>query len=147
MSTLAPLLARRPAWSGPVGVAAIATVGMGVLAWLDPAVRAEVLPGCPFRTVTGLDCPGCGATRALYALIQGDVVTALDHNVLVVAILPVLLWAWAGWLAATVGRRARPPTLPARVSASLAAVVTVFWVVRNLPWSSVAWLGSAAAGG
>ena len=28
---------------------------------------------CPFKYLTGLDCPGCGFQRALIALFQGDV--------------------------------------------------------------------------
>lgn len=139
-------LARRPAWLGPAGVAAVTVAAGGALAWLDPGVRARIVPGCPFRLLTGLDCPGCGATRAVYALTQGDLVTALDHNVLVVALLPVLAVAWAGWLASTLGWRERPPTLPARVSMGLAVTVLVFWVVRNLPFAPFVWLGSPAGG-
>ena len=41
---------------------------------------------CPFKAVTGWDCPFCGGLRGTYALIHGDVATALDRNVL----LPVL---------------------------------------------------------
>src|ERR1700712_1765683 len=28
---------------------------------------------CPFKYLTGIDCPGCGFQRAVIALIQGDV--------------------------------------------------------------------------
>jgi hypothetical protein len=27
---------------------------------------------CPFKYVTGIDCPGCGFQRSVVALIQGD---------------------------------------------------------------------------
>ncbi len=27
---------------------------------------------CPFKYITGIDCPGCGFQRAVVALIQGD---------------------------------------------------------------------------
>ena len=27
---------------------------------------------CPFKYLTGIDCPGCGFQRAVIALIQGD---------------------------------------------------------------------------
>jgi len=28
---------------------------------------------CPFKYLTGLDCPGCGFQRAFIALVQGDI--------------------------------------------------------------------------
>lgn len=30
------------------------------------------LIACPFKAVTGIDCPGCGFQRSLIALFQGD---------------------------------------------------------------------------
>ncbi|WP_426669116.1 DUF2752 domain-containing protein [Mucilaginibacter sp. McL0603] len=27
---------------------------------------------CPFKYITGIDCPGCGFQRSVIALIQGD---------------------------------------------------------------------------
>jgi len=27
---------------------------------------------CPFKALTGIDCPGCGFQRSLIALLQGD---------------------------------------------------------------------------
>lgn len=38
---------------------------------------------CPMRAVSGLPCPTCGATRALFAFTGGDVAVALRMNPLV----------------------------------------------------------------
>lgn len=35
---------------------------------------------CPIRAVFGIDCPGCGGTRALLALMHGDVPQAAREN-------------------------------------------------------------------
>lgn len=32
------------------------------------------LISCPFKALTGIDCPGCGFQRSLLALIKGDLV-------------------------------------------------------------------------
>ena len=37
------------------------------ISWL----QNHLLP-CPFKYLTGIDCPGCGFQRAAVALIQGD---------------------------------------------------------------------------
>jgi hypothetical protein len=34
-------------------------------------LQNHLLP-CPFKTITGIDCPGCGFQRSLIALIEGN---------------------------------------------------------------------------
>lgn len=46
---------------------------------------------CPFRTVTGLPCPGCGLTRASMALLRGDWKAAFAYHAFVGVF--VILWA------------------------------------------------------
>jgi hypothetical protein len=35
---------------------------------------------CPFKLITGLQCPGCGNQRALYALLHGHFAEAVHYN-------------------------------------------------------------------
>ena len=35
----------------------------------DP-LKSSFFPSCPFKSVTGLDCPGCGSQRAIYELLH-----------------------------------------------------------------------------
>ena len=35
---------------------------------------------CPFKLWTGLDCPGCGLTRALLSVLVLDVGSAFDYH-------------------------------------------------------------------
>ena len=138
---------RRP-WVAPALVGGFLALGTGYTAWRDPNTGGGLFPGCPLRELTGLDCPGCGGTRALHALTQGDIGTALDHNVLLTVLMPLALVAWGLWLAhslkVTLARRrapADPPTAPAplrlpRVSHRTWMVVIAgliaFGVVRNI---------------
>ncbi len=39
--------------------------------------------GCVFRHVTGMYCPGCGGTRAVIALFQGQIMKSLWYHPLV----------------------------------------------------------------
>lgn len=45
---------------------------------------------CPIHLVTGLDCPGCGVTRMLFAMLELDFKSALDYNAAIFVSLPVL---------------------------------------------------------
>jgi len=50
-------------------------------------------PSCLFHDLTGLYCPGCGSTRALYQLLHGHLGTALHDNALSVFAIPFLAYA------------------------------------------------------
>jgi hypothetical protein len=61
---------------------------------VNPSQHA-VYPQCLLYRATGFYCAGCGATRALYALLHGRPLEALHDNALFVAALP--------WVAALAG--------------------------------------------
>lgn len=46
--------------------------GEGFFHWLK-----HHLITCPFKSLTGIDCPGCGIQRSILALLQGDVLQSL----------------------------------------------------------------------
>lgn len=142
---------------GALGATAFA--GCAYVALYDPSTSSALYPACPFKVVTGLDCPGCGITRALHALFTGDPLRALDHNAVFVVALPLLvvLAVRSMWR-----RDDRPPppgtptpgSAPPRSAPSVRrrwtssmtwatlGAVGVFWVVRNLPWAPFDWLAS-----
>lgn len=133
-------LRQLPGWVAPTAVG-LAGVGLcAALLVVDPNQ-----PGsygvCPFRLLTGLDCPGCGTLRSLHAMLGGDLWRAIDHNLLTVVLLPVLVAVWLRWLASSRSGRAQLPAAPAWFGYGVAVAAIVFWVARNLP--AFAWLGSS----
>ncbi len=92
--------------------------------------RAKWLPKCMFHRWTGLYCPGCGATRALSALLHGDLKASLHNNLLLVpgcAMLAVLI--------------VKPGiSLKRPVAVAVAAIVIGFAVLRNLPFAPFTYL-------
>jgi hypothetical protein len=149
----------RHPWGVPAVVGAVVAAGTAYTAWQDPNREGGLFPGCPLRELTGLDCPGCGGTRALHALTHGDIGTALDHNVVIAVLLPLLLVAWGLWLARTIQvtraqRRDEPrPPLPGwvrpnidhKVWMGLIVGLFAFAIVRNISAVPVLdYLGSEA---
>ncbi|PRD46386.1 DUF2752 domain-containing protein [Sphingobacterium haloxyli] len=55
----------------------------------DPAAHSW-FPQCPFKALTGLDCPGCGSQRAAHAILHGDFVGAFHYNALLLPFIPYL---------------------------------------------------------
>lgn len=90
-------------------------------------------PTCPVLALTGAYCPGCGSLRAIHALTEGDLRTALDLNVLVVLAMIPLAVIWWRWARRSWRGEARTAAAPAAALWALAGLVVVFAVVRNLP--------------
>ena len=47
---------------------------------------------CPFKLVTGLQCPGCGVSRMLMSLIRLDFVSAFHYNPVILLTSPIILF-------------------------------------------------------
>jgi hypothetical protein len=110
---------------------------------VDPS-RHAVYPQCLLYNTTGIYCAGCGATRAVYALLHGRVLDALHDNALFIAALPLLLYV-AGSYALTAWRANAWPLVYVDsrkvLGRGLAAFVIImtFMIARNLPGVPFAW--------
>jgi Protein of unknown function (DUF2752) len=108
--------------TGAAAVGALAYVGIG-----DPHRPDFAFPTCPFKALTGWNCPGCGGLRMTHDLLHGDFAAAVVDNVFLLVGLPMLLvWLLVRWRR---GERLMP--MPAIVVIAIAAIT--WTVVRNLP--------------
>jgi hypothetical protein len=98
-----------------------------------PPTRFSFYPICPIHQFLGIDCPGCGATRALAALLRGHLTEALRLNAFFVLLLPAALA-----LAGESYRRAlrsgpfRWPQPPAPAVYATLAAAAIFTLTRNI---------------
>jgi Protein of unknown function (DUF2752) len=139
VATAPPLDAppRRPlhALWAPLSVAATALAATTYLALVDPNQPGHY-PLCPFRSVTGYACPGCGSLRAVHDLATGNLAGALQRNGLTVLAVPLLALLWVRWLRTNVSgpRAAILPAWLLRIALwSMLALVLAFGMTRNLP--------------
>ena len=102
----------------------------------DPSLGEGHLPQCTLRRLTGLDCAGCGMTRATHELLHLRIAEAVSYNPLLVLASPFLL-VWCGlegaaWL---YGERYRGPRIKVSRNGGLwiVAVVVLYSVLRNIP--------------
>ncbi|MGI8645303.1 MAG: DUF2752 domain-containing protein [Nocardioides sp.] len=94
---------------------------------------------CPFKALTGWDCPGCGGLRAVNDLTHLDVGAAASSNLLFVVAIPLVVAAWLAWtrrawlVQASEGRRAPAIGHPLLWGQLALVVLAAFTLVRNLP--------------
>jgi len=125
------------AWSpsvffGAVVLALVAVGGGLVIYFFDPS-QNPFYPGCAFHRLTGWNCPGCGATRALYALLHGRWQVAWRDNALFL-LTAAALGARAGWLGMQRLRHRPAPTfLTPRHLLPWLVIAVIFGVLRNFP--------------
>ena len=108
--------------TGALAVGALAYVGLA-----DPHRLGFLFPPCPFKLLTGLNCPACGGLRMTHDLLHGDLAAAVVDNVFLLIGLPAL----ALWVLLRVKQGQRAFTLPAIVVIAVAAIA--WTVIRNMP--------------
>jgi hypothetical protein len=116
--------------TAPLGISGAAAE---VLRRLPPA-QNSFYPRCPIYEAFHLQCPGCGGTRALAALLQGRFGEAMHWNALVTLLLSIFAayGFYRYWYFVRRGVYRGLAVPPEAVYAALAAA-SVFTVLRNLP--------------
>jgi len=130
----------RPAIARPDRVREIGSflaVGTGLSALYVVSGHHIGLP-CPFKLITGWDCPLCGGTRMGASLMHGDVSAAFHYNPLALIGLTGLGLGWLVLLAQRAGIvKRRVPVVSKRsrrvLGVATLVVVLAFTVARNLP--------------
>ena len=96
--------------------------------------KTGFFPICIFRFLTGLQCPGCGTTRALHQILHGHFLTAFTLNPLFFIAIPFLLFAFLRYTVIVLrGGVPRQNALPAPYIYAIFFVVLSFWIFRNTP--------------
>lgn len=113
-------------------ITGIGVIALTCLFMFDP-MQYSWMPKCLFKTVTGLDCPGCGSSRALHALLHGHLREALSYNYFLVVGIGYATCVFA------VTRIKSLRYLRKRIAGTGTAYVFIvlffaWWIIRNLEW-------------
>ncbi len=98
-----------------------------------PPAQFSFYPRCPVLTLLNLQCPGCGTTRALAALLHGQLREALHLNALTVCMLPAIV-SHLSWRSVRYvqGRPLAGPAMSRGMLCASFTAIAVFTIVRNL---------------
>lgn len=119
-----------------IGVPAVALLAAFLVYSHNPNLESRYYLPCFFHKLTGLYCPGCGNTRALYALLHLDFSGMLNNNALFPFLAVLLMWLAAGeYLKLLFGKRILwvPRKISPVVLAVMVLAVVAFTILRNLP--------------
>lgn len=91
-------------------------------------------PKCPFHSLTGLHCPGCGSQRAFHEILHGNIWTGLQHNFLIILAVFVIFY---NFLISYINKSSDKPfknLLHHNAAPWIIFVIVMgFWILRNLP--------------
>lgn len=117
-----------------LGIWSLLLAGSAYVFLFEPG-KTGLFPVCLFRLLTGLQCPGCGSTRAMHQLLHGHVVAAFMLNPLFLLAIPFLSFALLRYSVVVMrGGVPRQNVLPPSVIYGLFFVVASFWILRNTPF-------------
>lgn len=92
------------------------------------------IPPCPFHSITGLYCPGCGSTRALGYLVHGRLLNSLRYNPLVFPLIPIVT---VGIVLNFYEQFTKKGLFPSRfrfeVSVLILSLILLLTLLRNIP--------------
>ena len=112
---------------GALGTGAVLAGGLAYVGLGDPHSPSFLFPACPFKALTGLDCPGCGGLRMTHDVLHGDFAAAVVDNLFLLVGLPLLLaWVLVRW-------RRGQPLMTTRALVVVVVAAVAWTVVRNLP--------------
>jgi len=98
-------------------------------------VDYSFFPKCPFLTLTGYKCPGCGSQRAIHHLLNFEFNLAISQNLLLVFSIPYLL---TGFFLENINYQSeklvsiRKLLFGKKAIYIILSLILAYWLIRNL---------------
>ena len=91
----------------------------------------HIYPHCPWHTLTGTHCPGCGTLRGIAAILQGDLFGMARSNPLAMVLSPLLFYAGFNLVSESLFGYRLPRLYIPKWQYLLVVVVIGYWIARN----------------
>lgn len=106
---------------------------MGWYVWMTEHVLPEEMAGCMMLRVTGIYCPGCGGTRAVRALLHGNIAqSVLYHPAVLCGVLLFVVYFVSQTLMRLTKGKVRGITMKPWYLYGLLVIICVNFIVRNM---------------
>jgi hypothetical protein len=96
--------------------------------------NSHFFPQCPFKLLTGFECPGCGSQRAMHHLLNLKISHAIQENALLVFSIPyILLLLSATFLKSRSAGFMRLHNVLYGIKAIwiVCSIIVLWWIARN----------------
>jgi len=95
--------------------------------------ETNIFPKCPFYSVTGIYCPGCGSQRAAHQILNGHIFEGITRNYLIGLLAIVLVYQALVFIINNVlNKRITNLLHKSKVASGILIVVILFWILRNI---------------
>ena len=107
--------------------------GLGAILAFYILARNKIALGCIFYQLTGLQCPGCGNSRALIALLEMNFKKAISYNLMFPLEIGYLIWVviQSGLSFLNTGRFSYKPK-KIWIDATILIMVIAWGFIRNI---------------
>ena len=97
-------------------------------------IHGKIAIACVFYEITGLYCPGCGITRSILSLIDGDIYQAFRYNPIIFIDIPLIMMTSIIDFIYKDNKKVKKVTNVIYIM--LLIITLVFGVLRNIPYFS-----------
>lgn len=106
-----------------------------ILLYFKNPKQGGIFPPCPFLFLTGFYCPGCGTLRGIHALVHGQILRAVQYNILMVISIPFVIYLLLEKLGIEINGRLliKRKLFSKTFYKILLGVIILYWIFRNIP--------------
>lgn len=105
--------------------------GVILYTFFNPA-EEQWIPKCIFRSLTGLQCPGCGSQRAIHAFLTGHPIEGIRYNFAWVVGIPTMLLCAVVEVFPTRFHRLRHTVYSRNFCLAVLAFIILWTLLRNI---------------
>lgn len=115
-----------------ISIAIIALAVLSLYFFWNPSEHI-LFPKCPFYSLTGIYCAGCGSQRAIHQIANGNIITGIRHNYLLMIVFLVLSYKTLLFILNKIYSKSYFDIFHKPLATKIILIVVLlFWLLRNI---------------